>query len=128
VTRSRGGFTIIEVMVAVLVLALGVLALAGSSGFVSRMLGRGRSSTLAAQAAVDQMERLRAYAQATNPPCTHASFADSPSAQQRQGGRVQLEWRIVANGKLRDVAVTATFNTPRGPRTETIRTRIVCPT
>ena len=127
-SRGRGGFTIIEVMVAVLVLAIGVLALASSSGFVSRMLGRGKSSTLAAQAAVDQMERLRAYAQATNPPCTHAAFSNSPSAQLRQHNRVQVEWRIIPNGKLRDVVVTATHNTARGPRTETFRTRIVCPT
>lgn len=125
-SRNRAGFTIIEVMVAVMVLAIGVLALASSSGFVSRMLSRGRISTLAAQAAVDQIERLRTYALATDPTCTHASFAGSPSAQPRQNNRVLLEWTVSPNGKVRDVQVSATYNTARGPRTEIIRTRILC--
>ncbi|HJS48106.1 MAG TPA: prepilin-type N-terminal cleavage/methylation domain-containing protein [Gemmatimonadales bacterium] len=122
--RREGGFTIVEVMVAVMVLAVGVLALAGSSAAVSRMLGRGKTATLAANVGLDQMERLRAYAEATDPPCGSARFASSPGVQARQG--MSLVWVVPALGQLRDVEVRVSYRTPGGLRTDTLRTRIRC--
>ena len=50
--RSEQGVTLIEMLVATMVLAVGVLALAGASGTVNRMIGSGRANTLAVQVAV----------------------------------------------------------------------------
>lgn len=122
--RDERGFTIVEVMVAVMILAVGVLALAGASATVSRMLGRGKSSTLAAQVGMDQLERLRAYAEATDPPCTSTRFASSPGAQVRQG--MTLTWTVPATGQLRDVQVRVSYRIPNGQRSDTLRTRIRC--
>ena len=49
-TRNVRGFTIIEVLVAVLVLTVGVTALVGSAGIVTRMIGQGKRTTQAALA------------------------------------------------------------------------------
>ena len=50
-TRNAQGFTIIEVLVAVLVLTVGVTALVGSAGMVTRMIGQGKRTTQATQRA-----------------------------------------------------------------------------
>ena len=54
--QARSGFTLIEVLVAVTIMAVGVVALAGSSATVTRMIGRGKIDTRAAQLATQQLE------------------------------------------------------------------------
>jgi prepilin-type N-terminal cleavage/methylation domain-containing protein len=61
--RARGlrpGFTVIEIMVAVLIVVIGLLALVGSGTLYSAMLSRGNSATRAAFFGQDHIERLRA--------------------------------------------------------------------
>lgn len=58
--RARRGFTIVEVMVAVLVMSVGILGLAGASAVVTRLLDRGDQQTAAAMTAQRRFERLRA--------------------------------------------------------------------
>jgi Tfp pilus assembly protein PilV len=58
-TRNTGGFTIIEVIVAILVLTVGILALGGTSALVTRMIARGGRAALAASFASERMEVLR---------------------------------------------------------------------
>ncbi|MEJ7810581.1 MAG: prepilin-type N-terminal cleavage/methylation domain-containing protein [Gemmatimonadaceae bacterium] len=57
--RDRRGFSIIELMAAVIILSIGVLALVGTSTLVSRMLGRARMQTEAATLAQTRFETLR---------------------------------------------------------------------
>ena len=45
--RSTAGFTIAEVLVAIVVLSVGVVAMPGSSALVTRMIGRGQRATRA---------------------------------------------------------------------------------
>ena len=45
----RSGFTIVEALIAAMVLSVGILALVGSSALASRMLGRGATATRAAR-------------------------------------------------------------------------------
>jgi type IV pilus assembly protein PilV len=57
--RSRHGFTIIELMIAIVVLSIGVLGLAGTSAMVSRMIGGAAQQTIAANVAASRFERMR---------------------------------------------------------------------
>src|SRR5437899_12309848 len=58
--KREQGFTIVEVIVAILVLTIGLLALVTSAALVTRMIGRGQRSAVAAQYAQRRLEMLRA--------------------------------------------------------------------
>jgi prepilin-type N-terminal cleavage/methylation domain-containing protein len=118
--HGRGGFTIIEVLVAVIVLSVGVVALAGSAAMVTRMIGRGKMGTRAAQLASQRFELLRLYAYATTPHCTHPDFA---SGGPRTAQGVTETWRV-ANG---DITETVSYRTANGAtHTDVFTTRIGC--
>lgn len=55
----RDGFTLIELVVAIMILVVGVLGLAGTAGAVSRMVGGAAQQTIAANVAASRFERLR---------------------------------------------------------------------
>jgi prepilin-type N-terminal cleavage/methylation domain-containing protein len=121
VRSSRSGFTLIEVLVAVTILAVGVVAMAGSAAAVTRMIGRGKIDTRATQLATDQLERLRRAAYFTTPRCTALA-----SGGPRDTTNVSLAWTVVVNGTGRTVTVSATYNTTRGSRTDVLTTYIEC--
>jgi prepilin-type N-terminal cleavage/methylation domain-containing protein len=56
---SRSGFTLVEMMVAVVILSIGLLGLAGTAGVVTRQVGGGAKQTAAANVAEARMETLR---------------------------------------------------------------------
>jgi len=58
--KNQRGFTIIEVIIAIVVLAVGLLGLVTTAALVTRMIGRGQRSAVAATFATQQMEQLRA--------------------------------------------------------------------
>jgi prepilin-type N-terminal cleavage/methylation domain-containing protein len=123
VRSSRSGFTLIEVLVAVTILAVGVVAMAGSAAAVTRMIGRGKIDTRATQLATEQMEWLRRAAYFTTPRCTALAGGGPVDT-----AHVTLAWTVAvsAGGTGRDVSVRATYATPRGPRTDTLTTYIEC--
>lgn len=57
-TMPRRGFTVTEVVVAVMILSVGVLGLAGTSAAVARQMGGSADMTRAASRAASRMERL----------------------------------------------------------------------
>lgn len=59
-SSARDGFTIVELIVAILILTIGVLGLAGSAAVVSRQLGTGNQLTIAATVAQTRFETLAA--------------------------------------------------------------------
>ncbi len=59
--KSRG-FTVVEVLVAIVIMALGVLGLAGTATSVSRLIGGGAEQTIAANIAMGRFEQLRGTA------------------------------------------------------------------
>ena len=122
-STAQGGFTIIEVMIALVVLSVGVLALLGSSAMVTRMIGAGRHSTEAVEVANSRMEQLRRAAYSTTPPCTHAQFAGGTSS----GTGFTETWVITAApNDVRVVSDTVTYATTRGQRPFVLTTRILC--
>lgn len=58
--KQQRGFTIIEVIIAIVVLAVGLLGLVTTAALVTRMIGRGQRSAVAATFAAQQVEQLRA--------------------------------------------------------------------
>jgi prepilin-type N-terminal cleavage/methylation domain-containing protein len=121
VKQARSGFTLIEVLVAVTILAVGVVAMAGSSAAVTRMIGRGKIDTRAAQLATQEAEALRLTAYSTTPRCTNLANGGPVTTD-----RVTLSWTSVVTGTGRTVTVTASYNTSRGVRTQTLTTYIDC--
>jgi prepilin-type N-terminal cleavage/methylation domain-containing protein len=123
VKHSESGFTLVEVLVAIVVMAVGVIALAGSTAMVTRMIGRGKVDTRVAQVASRRLETLRLAAASTTPRCTAAGFAN--------GGPVSADgitetWTVPAAGKVRSIQVNVSYRTVRGPRTASVLTRIEC--
>jgi prepilin-type N-terminal cleavage/methylation domain-containing protein len=102
------GMTLVEVLVALVVLSIGVLALTGSSAMINRMIGRGRVETHAALLAAGQMEKLRQAAASTVPRCA------SPG------------WTVAPSGKVRRVRVTVSYLTIRGRRSAVLETGVEC--
>jgi hypothetical protein len=104
-------------------MTIGLIALAGSSAMVTRMIARGKVETRVAQAASQRVELLRSAAYSTSPRCTSAAFANGGPVN--TDGRTE-SWTVANAGKVRNVQVNITYRTARGARTVTLRTRIEC--
>ena len=121
----RRGFTLAEVVVAIVLLTVGVMALAGSSAMVSRMIGRGRGSTVAVQVATARIERLRRVAASTTPRCLSPEFATDSTTTDG----VSEAWVITpggGTGLTRRVKVILAYGDPRGPVRDTLDTVVLC--
>ena len=89
---GRGGFSLIELMIAVVIFAVGALGYAGTSSFLSRQTTAGNVSTERKTALVATIERLR------------ASPFDSISSGSDSIGRFGVQWSVV-NSNSRSVLV-----------------------
>ena len=120
--RNRQGFTLVEVLVAVVVLGIGITALVGSSAMVTRMIGRGQMETRAAQLASRRLETLRREAYSTSPRCTSGGFASGgPSTSQG----VTESWQLTG-ANPRTLTVTVSYKTAHGTHSNVISTLIKC--
>jgi prepilin-type N-terminal cleavage/methylation domain-containing protein len=116
------GFSLVEVVVATVLFVVGALALAGSIGMSSRMIGRGRQSTVAAQVATARLEWLLQIAQSTIPACTHADFADGTA----DSAGILERWTVPSTGIARRVALALEYRTAAGAARDTLRSAIPC--
>jgi prepilin-type N-terminal cleavage/methylation domain-containing protein len=123
VTHRRSGFTLVEALVAVVVVGVGIVALVSASSSVTRMIGRGKMETRAAMAASGRLEVLRSAADATSPRCADPAFTSGGPIIL---GGVAEKWEVAPTGKVRPVRVTVTYLTVGGLRTASLETRITC--
>ncbi len=56
---SKRGFTLVEVVVAMMIMTIAVLALASTSGLVSKMMTRGHNAEMASSFAMRRLDLLR---------------------------------------------------------------------
>ena len=125
ITHRRNGFTMVEIMVALVLLTVGVMALVGSSAMISRMIGKGRGSTIAVQVATARLERLRRVASSTTPRCTSPEFTTDSATT----AGVAERWVVSppsGGGLSRRVSVVLTYRDTRGLVRDTIHTALLC--
>ncbi len=111
----RGGFTLVELIVAVVVLAIGVVALGSTASTVSRMLTGGAAQTLAAQVAQSRFEMLRSV------PCAQVTSgtADTRGVTER--------WHVTSLGnRTFSVLDSVTHKTSRGHKVEVYHSVLRC--
>ncbi|MBA2627443.1 MAG: prepilin-type N-terminal cleavage/methylation domain-containing protein [Gemmatimonadales bacterium] len=118
--KRVAGFTIVEVLVAAVVLGVGVIALAGTSGLVTRMVGDGRRSTRMVQALEARLELIRSQALA---PGGCGALASGTAAL--PGGATET-WDISGAGATRGVRAAVAFRTAHGPAGDTLTTIVAC--
>jgi len=112
--RARAGFTLVEMLVAILILTVGVLGLAGTAMYVTRMVGGGAQQTLAAGIAQSRFEALRA---------SNCLAAKSDSAVTRG---IPSSWTVTSVTRGLDVTVRVRLTTPAGTSTRIFRSLIAC--
>jgi len=122
-TSGERGFTIIEVMIAVVILTVGLLGLTTTSGLVTRMIGRGQRSEVAALLAMQRMERARPAA------CIPAQRVNGSETLLR-GSQVvaRIAWTFTdaGNQSIRLRVVTDYVVSANRIRTDTMETSVVC--
>jgi prepilin-type N-terminal cleavage/methylation domain-containing protein len=82
----REGFTIVEVLIAVVMLSIGVLALAGSAGAITRMMSHGQRKTRSIAMAASLVDSLRRVAQ--------NSCASLPSSGTGSRAGITISWTV----------------------------------
>lgn len=123
-TRPTAGFTITEVLVAIIILAVGILALAGGSTGATKMLSQGERTTWAAAVASARIETLRRIANQTSPRCTNAGFASGTATTRG----VAETWTVPTSGNARVVLEVIAYKKYGGTITDTVATVIGCGT
>jgi Tfp pilus assembly protein PilV len=111
---DRGGFSLIESMIATIVLTGGVLAAASTASGVTTMIGQGGRLGAAAALAEERIESLRAT------PCAALSGGGTLE------GHFAVSWTVAGGGLIREVQVTVTYGNGRTPRSDRYAAVISC--
>jgi prepilin-type N-terminal cleavage/methylation domain-containing protein len=123
--RDRDGFTLVEVIVAIVILAIGSLMLAGGSLFVTRELVRTKGQTSAQALAQSKSDELRAWAASTSPMCGNSNFVSSSTST--VSGPITLSWTVQTSGSQRTVRVFTTYKLGRNrTKTDTLTSFVAC--
>ncbi|HEY9383388.1 MAG TPA: type II secretion system protein [Gemmatimonadales bacterium] len=124
--QSERGLTVVEILVALVILGIGLLVLAGGSVVVTRDLTRSGLATVANARAQAKLDELMTTAGATEPRCGSANFASSVSATTIN--KITLSWTITPNaGAQRTVRIITSYQLPGNRQhTDTLRALIGC--
>ena len=115
------GFTLVEVMIAIIVLTIGLLGLMGTAALVTRMIGRGQRSTVAGIEAAQRFERLRATACQARADGSEQFYRGSAVL-----GRNDWVWTTAGTNMFRLTLRTTYMTTQGRQRSETMEATISC--
>jgi prepilin-type N-terminal cleavage/methylation domain-containing protein len=119
-SRARKGVTLVELLVAVTLLAVGLLAIVGVSASVTRSLGESRSDNLAAFYAQSRFEQVAGSR------CSTLTL-NTWTTETTRG--VTEKWWIVDNGNnTRLVTDSVSWTTRRGTRRQAFSSLLPCRT
>lgn len=114
--KAERGFTVVEVLIAVLVLTVGLLGMVTTAALTTRMIAQGQRYGEASAIANERFEILRARS------CSEMTGGSA------QVGRFSVSWTVTPNaaGTWRRVDVTVVSPAARGTRTDRFTTIIAC--
>jgi prepilin-type N-terminal cleavage/methylation domain-containing protein len=116
--KNERGFTLVELIVAVTVFSIGLLALMGANVLVFHLLGAAQRATTAAFYARERLETMRGLE------CALLS-----DGSETRGGVYQLVWTVAPATLGVSVRVTVRITYPLragAQRSDTIETAILC--
>jgi type IV pilus modification protein PilV len=115
--RRRRGFTLVELLVAITLLSVGILGLAGVTALALRQTSTSNQHTVASLVAQSRMERLRS---------TNCALIASGGPVVENG--VIANWTIPAQtANTRTVRATFVYQSRSRPDTVVATTTILCP-
>jgi Tfp pilus assembly protein PilV len=117
---NRAGHSLVEVLVAGLVLLTGVVPATAALGHSMRWATLGRARTIAAIAAQDRLDQLRSVALETDPLCT--GLADGSADFDNRSER----WTVETIGLDRRVMVVVTVALPARAVADTLVLLVPC--
>lgn len=120
--RTNSGFTLLEVLLATLVLTTGLLGFAGTLGPMSALAGRGRIQSRVAQVLASRISRLRTELLAGAPGCV----LPAPGSALHPGGLAE-SWDSSLSANIVELSIVTRIRLPRGIVAETLITRLPCP-
>jgi prepilin-type N-terminal cleavage/methylation domain-containing protein len=114
--RDRAGFTLIELMIAIMVMAIGILGMAGTAAVVMKQIGSGAQMTAAAQVAAARVEWLHTV------PCN--TIRDSNTVTRG----IQEYWTVSDTARARIVVDSVRYYSRNsyGYKSQKYRTVIPC--
>lgn len=116
--HARAGVTLVELLVAMTILAVGILAIVGVSGSVSRSLGESRTDNLAAIAAQSRFEKLAGTS------CAGMTLNSWTTESSRS---VTEKYRVVDMGNnIRSITDSVSWTTREGQRRQAFTTLLPC--
>jgi len=120
---TRSGFTIIEVLIAIIMLTVGVLALASSTGSITRMMHFAQAKTDASALAQSVLDSMRFTAYAASPKCSNLASGTVSNVNKRGFTASTV---VTTSGNLRNIDVTVNYRVGPQAKTEIVSSSIFC--
>lgn len=119
---NRRGFTIIEIMIAIVILTMGILALVSTSALVTRLIARGQRSAMAGTFAASRLEKLRITA------CTAGRANGSDTLYRGSTWVAANTWTFTTlSGSTYRILLTTKYKTVKNrTRTDSLETEVLC--
>ena len=105
---ARAGFTLVELIVAILILTVGILGLAGTSAVITRQMGGGSRTTVASTIAQSRFDSLASVT------CTTLASGGTTSGTTSARG-VTEAWNVVDGNDVKIVTDTVRIIGRRHP-------------
>lgn len=99
--RARDGFTIVEIIVAIMVLSIGVLGLAATAAVVQKQMASGERQAAAAAIAQSRFDRL------TSINCKSANLVGGTQSWRK--GHVKETWTVAQEANVKRITETITM-------------------
>jgi type IV pilus assembly protein PilV len=113
--RARRGLTLIEMIIAIIVMSIGIMGLAGTATYVAKQMGEGSTQTVAATLAAKLADSLASRR------CS-AIVAGNQTKR-----RVTLTWTVEDSSRTKWIKAQVQYPTKRGTRTLNYVTVVQCP-